>query len=128
MGEADVQLGLIQAAVQLTPVGDRTWHGLAPFLLIGGGVGFDLAGDQIIDNRIAADDRFQFGTTFVGDLGAGLRWVPTRSWGLRTDARFTLWQLDTPVGYRRAGRGLGTVEENEWVSGLILTVGVVFNF
>lgn len=129
VGEADVQLGLVQAAVQLSPVGDRTWHALAPFLLIGGGVGFDMAGDQVIDNKLAnADDRFQFGTTFVGDLGAGLRWLPTRSWGLRSDARFTIWQLDTPAGYRRSGRGLGTVEEKEWVSSLILAVGLAFSF
>lgn len=128
VGEADVQLALLEASIQFNVVGERTWRGLAPFALAGGGVAFDLAGRQEIDNIIDADDRFDFGSTFAGHLGAGLRWFPGERWVVRGDTRFTLWQLDTPNGYRRGDRDLGKVEESEWVSGLALTVGVAFRF
>lgn len=128
VGEADAQIGLLEAALQFNIVGERTWRGLGPYALAGGGVAFDLAGRQEIDNVIEADDRFEFGTTFLGHLGGGLRWIPGEHWVLRGDARFTLWQLGTPEGYLRSDRDLGKVEESEWVSGLALTVGVAYRF
>ncbi|MBI4540660.1 MAG: outer membrane beta-barrel protein [Gemmatimonadetes bacterium] len=127
-GEADVQLALLETAVQFNLVGERAWHGLGPYALAGGGIAFDLAGRQEIDNTIDADDRFEFGTTFVGHLGGGLRWIPGEHWVLRGDARFTLWRLHTPQGYLRRDRDLGKVEENEWTSGLALTLGIAFRF
>lgn len=128
VGQAHVRLAFLEASIQFNVVGERTWRGLAPFTLAGGGVAFDLAGRQESDNAIDADHRFRFGTTFAGHLGAGLRWFPAERWVVRGDARFTLWQLDAPKGYLRLDRDLGKVEESQWVSGLAVTVGLAFRF
>lgn len=128
VGEAEALMTVVEGRVRFTLTGRRTWHGLAPHILFGGGLAFDLAGNQAEDERILVDDRFEFGTSFAGVLGAGLRWFPSERVTFRTDGTLNLWQLETPPGYSAPDRDFEAVEENEWVSGLGITLGVSIRF
>jgi hypothetical protein len=128
IGEADQSVATADARLRFTLTGDRTWHGLAPFFLAGGGVAFGFGGDSALDDRLESDDRFHFGTSFLGTLGSGVRLVLTDRLALRGDALFTLWKIKTPPGFSRASRGFLNVEESEWTSGRHFAVSVLYRY
>lgn len=122
VGEADVLLTAFDARFKFSFTGDRTWHGISPFIVAGGGIVFDLAGDDPDDELLEAPDRFDFGNSFIGTLGLGTRWIPTDRLTFRVDGTFSLWKLDTPPGFSDPARGFEDVEEGEWVRALGLTL------
>lgn len=128
IGEADAALFIADARVKLSITGRRTWHGLNPFLIAGGGVTVDLSGEQPLDERLLVDDRFEMGTGFVGMAGGGLRWFLSDRIIVRGDALLNLWKLDIPQGWRDPERELGPVGEGEWVSGPAFTFGIGYRF
>ena len=128
VGEADALMGVGEARIRFSFPGRRTWNGLSPHLLFGAGLAFDLAGAQDADERILVDDRFDFGTSFTGFLGGGMRWFPSDRIVVRADGGLSLWQLETPRGYSAPDRGFAGVEETEWVSGLGVTLGLALRF
>ncbi|HKJ02604.1 MAG TPA: hypothetical protein VJ997_09120 [Longimicrobiales bacterium] len=128
IGEADANIGTLDARLRLTLTGDRTWHRLAPFVLAGGGMAFDMSGASALDEELLADDRFDFGTSFFGTVGAGARVFLTDRVALRGDAVFSLWKIDTPPGFSSPDRGFTSVEQSEWVSGRHLTLSAVIRF
>ena len=128
IGEVDAMAGFVDARLRFTLTGDRTWHRLAPFIVAGGGIAFDLSDDAALDEELAADDRFSFGTTFFGTMGGGTRFFLTDRLALRGDAVFSLWKIDTPPGFSDPERGFTSVEKSEWASGLHLTLAAVIRF
>lgn len=128
IGEADALAGIADARLRFTLTGDRTWHRLAPFIVAGGGIAFDLSGDAELDEELDADDRFSFGTSFFGTTGAGARYALTERLALRGDAVFSLWKIATPPGFSDPDRNFESVEKSEWVSGLHLTLSAVIRF
>ena len=122
VGEADVQLMTLDARLKFGLTGDRTWHKIAPFIVFGGGMAFDLAGVDPLEDDLAPEDRFAFGNSFFGTLGGGTRWFLTDRFGVRADAVFSLWKLKTPPGFSDPERDFGNVEESEWVRGLSFTL------
>lgn len=128
IGEAESDILATDVRLRFSVMGDRTWHGLSPFAFIGGGLAFDLAGEDATDERLLQDDRFDFGTSFLGTLGGGVRWFATDRILFRTDASLTLWQLESPRGFRDPEREFEGVEESEWVSGPSLTFGIAYHF
>lgn len=128
VGEADALMTIAEARIRFSFPGRRTWHGLSPHILFGAGVAFDLAGSQEADDRILIDDRFDFGTSFTGMFGAGVRWIPGGSFTIRADGGLDLWQLETPRGFSAPNRPFVGVEENEWVSGLSFSLGAAIRF
>jgi len=128
IGEISSQLVMIDGRLRFALTGDRTWHNLSPFILTGGGVVFDVSKDDSDAELILANDRFDFGTSFLGLLGGGLRWLPTPRILVRADLSLLLWQLKTPQGYSDPERALTGVDEKEWVSGPSFTVGIAFRF
>lgn len=128
VGQADVLLGLVDARLVLTLTGDRTWHGIAPFVQAGGGMVFDLAGSDPQDDALLPEDRFELGNSFLGTFGAGSRWFVTDRLALRGDANFSLYKIDTPPGFSAPERGFEAVQESEWVSGLTLTLAAGIRF
>jgi len=127
-GEADLQILLVEARFKFALTGRRTWRGLSPHLLFGGGVGYDFAGTQAADERILEADRFTLGTRFLGMWGGGVRWFLTDTWTVRSDAEVRVWKLPTPPGYGEANRGFDNVEESQWVNNYSLTVGLAYRF
>lgn len=128
VGEADVKLVIFDARLRFTLTGRRTWHGISPHVLLGGGIAMDVEGDQREDLFIEEPDRFDFGTRFTGVFGAGARYFLAERWVVRSDAYVTLYQLGVPPGYSDPDRSFENVAEKEWVNAGALTVGVSWLF
>lgn len=128
IGEADVQLLLVDARLRFTLTGNRTWHSLAPFLFAGAGLGYDVAGTSEIDEELAASDRFDFGFALLGTLGGGIRWMASERFLVRGDAQLALWQLDTPEGYLDPELGFEAPPQSEWLNNAFFTLGLAYRF
>ena len=128
IGEMSSQLVTIDGRLRFSLTGDRTWHRLSPFLAMGGGLVFDAASDNSDEELLLADDRFHFGTSFVGILAGGLRWLPGERFLIRGDLSLSIWQLKTPRGYSDPERAFTGVDEKEWVGSSSFTLGIGFRF
>ncbi len=128
VGEADVLLGSAEGRFVLSVTGGRTWNGLQPYLSLGGGMIFDLGTEQPADEILLAEDRFDFGSSFLGSAGLGTRLFLSERFTLRGDGTFSLYQIDTPPGFSDPDRDFEAVEESEWVRGLMLTLTLGYRF
>lgn len=131
VGEADVLLASVEARAKFSLTGRRTWHGVSPFAVAGGGVVWDTEGLSEVDERVLPRDRYEFGTSFLGYLGLGVRWIPLERVQLRIGGGFDLWQIDTPQGYLSPERDLGfesAPPQSEWVNGLEGSFGIAFRW
>lgn len=123
VGTADLDLALVTASLRFDLTGPRTYHGFQPYILIGGGATIDLSGSSAVDSQVAPKARFNFGTRFAGQVGAGVEWFATRRVALRLDARDVFWRLRIPEAF--VGDG---VANTEWVQNLGVSLGVVYHF
>jgi len=128
IGEGDATVGTLDVRLRMTLTGDRTWHRLAPFFVAGGGIAMDLGSSAALDQELASDDRFEFGRSFFGTTGGGVRYSLTDRLALRGDAIFSLWKIDTPPGFYDADRGFSNVEQSEWANALHLTLSAVVRY
>lgn len=128
IGEMSSQMVQVDVRLRFSLTGDRTWHRLAPFIVTGGGLLFDVANDNSDKDLLLAGDRFSYGTSFVGVLGGGLRWYPGDRFMVRGDMTLNLSRLTTPNGYSDPERAFTGVDEKEWVSGPIFTLGIGYRF
>ncbi len=128
IGEGDATIGTVDARLRLTLTGDRTWHRVAPFFIAGGGIAMDLGSSATLDEQLESDHRFEFGRSFFGTLGSGVRYFLTDRLALRGDAVFSLWKIDTPPGFSDPDLGFTAVEESEWASAFHLAVAVVIRY
>jgi hypothetical protein len=127
IGEADMSLLTAMASLRFNLTGPRTWRSLQPFLLLGGGVAIDIAGDASAEEDLPEDMRFDFGTSFAGHLGGGVEWFPSGGLSLRIDARNVLWKLDTPDGFLANDRGR-LLPGDEWAQNFLLSAGIAIHF
>lgn len=127
-GEADALLVASELRFKFSLTGRRTWRGISPHVLLGGGFIFDAAGEQVTDSRILEQDRFDFGNKFGGTAGGGLRWLVGDNLTLRGDAIVNLFQLETPSGFAEVDRGFENVEEAQWTNLLQITFGAALRF
>jgi len=128
VGEADALITTIDGRLKFSAVGARAWHGLSPFIVLGGGIAFDAAESPATDELLEPDEVFDFGPSFFGTAGFGTRWFLSRGLALRADALFSLWKITTPSGFGDPQFGFEAVEEGEWVRGLSLTGSVLFRW
>lgn len=128
VGEATSTLLGSDLRVKLSITGQRTWHHLNPFALAGIGLMWDLAGQSGVESDLEGNDRFKFGTAFVGQLGGGLRIFANDHWIARTDALLHIWKLDTPTGFRDQSRGFTDIGPGEWVNASSISLGVGYRF
>jgi hypothetical protein len=128
IGEGDALIMTIDGRLKFSAVGARAWHGLSPFIVLGGGIAFDAAESPAADALLEADEVFDFGSSFFGTAGIGTRWFLSRRLALRADALFSLWKISTPAGFGDPQFGFEAVEEGEWVRGLSLTGSVLFRW
>lgn len=127
IGEADLTLVLLDAALRFNVTGPRTWYDLQPYLIAGGGAAIEVSGDDEAESGLASDVRFDFGTRFAGQVGAGVEWFALRRLALRADARDVFWRLKTPPVFGRPELEL-EVPEDEWVQNFVLSLGVAYHF
>ncbi len=122
IGEAGFLVGTLDVGFRFSVVGDRTWHGLDPFIDFGIGYAFDLAGDRPTDKTLPDADRYSFGSSFHGILGGGTRFFISDRLALRADATVSFWKLHTPPGFADPELGYTNVPRGEWVGGTHLTL------
>jgi hypothetical protein len=125
LGTADMQILLADLDVRFNLTGARTWHRLAPFLLFGGGVALDAHGTNAIDLTLPSNERFKFGTTFAGVLGAGVETFLTSRIGLRGDVRGTLWKLHTPSPFLVRNP---LVPGQQWTQNVLFSGSLAYHF
>lgn len=127
VGEAEVNLALVNAALRFNLTGPRTWHSLQPFIAFGAGVAIDLTGQKPVDELVPPDARYDFGTSFAGQLGGGIEWFATDRLSLRVDARSVLWKVKTPAPFLRGEFGQRTPAD-EWVNNGLFSLGLAIHF
>lgn len=128
IGEGDVMLTTVDARLRFTATGDRTWHALSPFLVLGAGLAFDLADAPAEDEFLEDRDVFDFGTSFYGTLGLGTHLYLMDHLAVRTDGTFALWRLKTPPGFSDTDRPFTGVENREWVRSLGVSVSLLYRW
>jgi hypothetical protein len=126
VGQGDVFITTLDARLRFSATGDRAWHGLNPFLVIGAGIAFNLASAPEANAALEERDVYAFGTSFFGSLGLGTRFFLTDQFALRSDGMFSLWRLKTPPGFSDSDRGFEAVEDREWVRGLSISVSLSY--
>src|SRR5438477_7314412 len=127
LGTADMQLALADVGFKFSLTGPRTWNGIAPFVLFGGGVVFDAKGSSAnaVSDALPADIRYKFGTSFAGLLGAGVEVYLTSKLGLRGDARASFWQVKAPSAFLIRNF---TVPGSEWTQNALFSGSVAYHF
>jgi hypothetical protein len=127
VGEAPATLLNAQAGLRFNITGPRTFHGVQPFAIFGGGAVIDLSGRDALDEEVPQDVRYRFGTSFAGQFGAGAEWYATERVSLRLDARNVLWRLRTPAGFR-VGQAAREIPETAWKGNMLFGLGVGLHF
>ncbi|MEX0907794.1 MAG: hypothetical protein WD054_05645, partial [Gemmatimonadota bacterium] len=127
LGEADMNLLLAFANLRFNVTGTRTWHSLQPFMVIGLGAAVDLAGASELDADVPGNARFDYGTSFAGQLGAGVEWFPSTRIGVRLDARNVLWKLEVPEAFLLTEHGR-TLPASEWEQNYLVSAGISVHF
>jgi hypothetical protein len=128
IGEADATLITLDGRLKLSLTGQRTWHGLSPFVTAGAGLAWDMAQSSLIEQELPEEDRFEFGTAFIALLGGGVRWFVNETVVVRGEGLLNLWRLEAPAGFRDPERGFGDVGESEYVNAASFTLGVGYRF
>jgi hypothetical protein len=126
--EADADLLSLDVRLRFSLTGDRTWHGIHPFVVMGIGLITDVAGSSELDALVLPDDQFELGTRILAPFGGGIRWYISQRLLVRADASISMFQLPTPVGYLNTERGFVGVGEKEWVSGPNASLGLAIRF
>lgn len=135
IGQTDVHLVMVDAAMDFSLTGRRTWNRISPHLFAGGGLAVDLAGDGDVSQELLAEDIFEFGTAFTANAGVGFRFLVTSKVMLRADASLKLWRLNTPGGFddptkrpEVPGVEPEPLVRNEWVAGRGLSLSLGWRF
>lgn len=136
IGETPVHLVMLDARMDFSITGRRTWHRISPHLFAGGGLAVDLAAEGEREQELLPEDLFDFGTAFTANAGTGLRVSLTSKLMLRADASITLWRINTPGGFQDPNKRPPTqgdeaseqLERRQWVAGNGLTLSLGWRF
>lgn len=127
LGEADIGLLTVMGNLRVNLTGARTWNSVQPFVLVGAGVAADLAGGSAIEAERPANTRFDLGTSFAGQLGAGVDWFPSSRVSIRVDARDMFWKLPVPEAFLFTQNG-ARLSRSEWEQNFALAAGLSIHF
>jgi hypothetical protein len=126
VGETGLTLGVAEGALRFNVTGPRTWHGLQPYLLLGGGGVARVGGSPEPEEvELEEGERYRFGTSFAGQIGGGVEWFATQRFTVRLDARNVLWQVRAPRAFLERDP---EVPEREWTQNFWLGLGVGYRF
>jgi hypothetical protein len=127
VGEANVRLMSAMASLRFNVTGPRTWHGILPYIVLGAGLAVDAAGTSADEEDLPADVVFDFGTSFAGQLGAGVELFLSPGLSLRLDGRNVLWKIDTPPAFFSGERGR-LIPPDEWTQSFYVSAGLSIHF
>jgi hypothetical protein len=105
-GPVDQNVTFAEAFITLNLTGGKTWHGLAPFAGIGGGVAF-------AESTPADTSGYNFGKRFFFAPAAGVRMFLGPRLHLRAEVRGNFWKLRYPSSFQ-AGVTPVTADVSEW--------------
>jgi hypothetical protein len=128
LGVADAHVGILDARARLNVTGPRTWNRLAPFLFTGIGIAFDLSGETELDEGLDPTARFEFGPSFVGTFGGGVRWLAGDRFGVRLESMVHFWRIAHPLVFRTREQDPQTVPADEWSTSIAVTIGATYRF
>jgi len=126
-GPFDNDVVLVDAGLQLSLTGRKTWRGFAPY--VGGALGVAISGAAPRDTS-----GYRFGTKFTVAPNAGVRWYPARRLSVRGDFRLVLWKLTYPVQYKvpdtidNTPVLAPTAAVSEWTAHPWATIGIGWTF
>lgn len=125
-GPVNQSLVLLDLGFLFMVTGEKTWHGLAPYLAISLGLAFGEATPQ-------DSSGYEFGTRFTLQPAAGVRFYVGSSAYLRFETRDVLWQLRYPLSYFQQDVGIPAVlppgsGETQWTHHLLLSAAVGLAF
>ena len=126
---------LAEAAMQFAVTGNRTWHGIQPYVLIGGGflVGVDEPRSPLLPEPEAGEPpvRADVGFAPVVQAGLGFEWLVSDRMGIGFEVRDHLWRISTPEGFfeeevldRIEERDLPAPQDSDWTHNLGFSVSV----
>src|SRR5690606_25472752 len=98
-----------------------------PYVVLGGGLGFDLASEGEAEANLPEDVKYDFGTRFMGAAGGGVELHLSSHITAAVDARSLLWKLNTPDPFLKGEASL-TRPPDEWTQNFALTAGLSFRF
>jgi hypothetical protein len=131
----DIKLPLLLAdlALALNVTGDKTWHGLAPYLGLGLGV-------VAPTHTVSDPGGYSVALNFALTPTIGTRWVLSDALSVRIEARDYYFRYQYPLAYfdtlnlhyagpppRKSVLPLGTVDR-EWANHVTLWLGVSYGF
>jgi len=127
-GPVDQTVSFVELDLQLNLTGGKTWHRLAPFVGVGGGL--------TLPSGTAADTSgFELGKKIYFAPHAGFRFFLTDRIHLRTDARVIFWKLNYPASFTReptldpdAPPVIDDGRVSEWTTTSWLQAGLGFSF
>lgn len=129
IGRTDFNVILINLGLRLNLTGQRAWHGLQPFVLVGGGLGFTVGGFHELELTadMPTEEWYEFGNRFTGTFGAGTSFHISDKISLRLDGVMNLWKIETPVGWLTVDNNpLSENPESEWVSAKTIRLGAAW--
>jgi hypothetical protein len=114
--------------IHFNVTGGKSWHRLAPYVAISGGVA--------MAERTPADiSGFHFGRKLYLAPGIGLRFFLSERLHLRGEARATFWKLNYPTTFQQPPRDDPTAppvlaggSTTEWISSRWLQAGLGYSF
>jgi opacity protein-like surface antigen len=127
IGEANQTVVTAMGNIIFNVTGGRTWYDLAPFVVAGAGAAIGVGGRAPVEADLAPTERFDFGTSFAGQLGAGVDWFPSRRVSLRADFRNVLWKLGVPEDFLRTEAGR-LLPRSEWEQNFVVSAGMSIHF
>lgn len=129
LGTTSITVGALDARFRFSLTGARTWNRLAPFLSAGGGFVGDMWGSgSELEEGLLASERFSFGPSFLGVLGAGVRWLPTEPLSFRIEGGIHIWRLGTPQAFFEFEEEFPGMAEREWAGVSNLVIGGSLRF
>ncbi|MEJ2215039.1 MAG: hypothetical protein P8099_00350 [Gemmatimonadota bacterium] len=123
IGENKLGLAILTAVVRFDVTGPRTYHGLMPFVIFGGGLARQVTESGIADIHLISARRYHFGALFVGQIGGGMDLFLTRHVTARLDVRDMFWRIHIPSAFQRE-----PIPAKEWVQNLHSSLGLSWRF
>lgn len=117
-------IAMLEAGIRFHITGDRTYRGIAPYLMGTGGLAAELGGAAGAEKDLPDDERFDFGPAFAVGAGAGVDWFLSPRLSLRSELSYRIWRLSVP-------RGFGSnrnAQIDEWNGNAGVSVGAAFHF
>ncbi|MFW6202397.1 MAG: outer membrane beta-barrel protein [Gemmatimonadota bacterium] len=138
LGEADLSLAILQAALRFDLTGPRTYYGFQPYIVTGIGAAVDVSdSDAAFRDELVAEAVdpsavvYDFGTTFAAQVGAGIEWFVSRRVTVNADVRDLFWEIEAPAAFVEPGTGTEPaldVPSEEWVQNFVFQLGLSYRF